>query len=228
MGSSSSSPQVPLHLAIVRYSCRALKVIPENHSGLEREDSGGPPRMPESTAQVSLPPLKSHPHIFIPSTTDFPSAIPQASGLFLSHSRPTRLQSPRHTGLGTISCSPHAFPVCSHSLPSESTPKQVSWPCHSGAAPGTGHFPPYSMTEEWGQRSHSPHPPPSPTPQPPPSLDPHHPLGAPSASSLPLASSKLSQAITWEPEFFWRFPLWVSCKEDHGYTLYLAAVGFWT
>ena len=123
MESSTSSPQVPLHLVFVRYSCRPLKVITENPSGLEREDSGGPPRTPESTTQAWLPPLKSHPHIFIPSTMDFPSAIPQASGLFLSHSRPTGLQSPCHTGLGTISCGPHAFPVCSHSLPSETYPK---------------------------------------------------------------------------------------------------------
>lgn len=62
--------------------------------------------MPDSATQVWLPPLKGHPHIFILSAMDFPSAIPQAPGLFLPHSRPTHLENSCHTCLGTISYGP--------------------------------------------------------------------------------------------------------------------------
>ena len=100
--------------------------------------------------------------------------------------------------------------------------------CEAGAALGTGHFQPSSMTEEWGWQPHSPHPLPSPRPHP----HPPHPLAVPSATFLPLASSKLWQGSELvsdrlESELFWQFPLWVFCKEDHGYTVCPAAAGFW-
>lgn len=76
---------------------------------------------------------------------------------------------------------------------------------------------PSFKTKSWVQQSYAPLPPPSPDPHPNPPRTLTVPSGHPLSPFLPLASSKLLQAITWGQSSSGVPPLCVFFKGDHGY-----------
>ena len=134
----SLSLEVPCHLVIFRCPCRPLRMTTKSLLGLDTSTLEKQRACLRAPLRLGSLPSRTTPiGLYLPPWI-FHLPISQAPGLLLPHPGPTpKAHAPpiwKPFMAPMLSQHDSTLHLVKH------TPKQVSWPCHSGAAPGTGKF----------------------------------------------------------------------------------------